>query len=98
MKLALKEAARDPEVRAAVLTGEGRYYSAGVDFGGSMGLMLPSSLVAEAERRNEALFESFIGFPKPLFAACQGSAVGAAATSTLSLCDAVVAVRSATVS
>ena len=97
MQRCLKRAAADPSVRAAILTGQGRYYSAGVDFGGSLGgLMLPSTMIAAAEKRNEALFETFIGFPKPLFAACNGSAVGAAATSALSLCDAVISVRSAT--
>ena len=40
--------------------------------------MLPSSLVAHTRSENEKLFLNWLDFPKPLFACCNGPAVGAA--------------------
>jgi len=92
----LKRAGDDSSVLAAIITGTGRYYSAGVDFSGSMGKPVwPSTLVAESRKANEALFDAFITFPKPLFAAINGPAVGAAVTSACSLCDAVICLENA---
>ena len=38
------------------------------------GLALPSTIVESARASNEELFETFIGYPKPLFAAVNGAA------------------------
>lgn len=88
-------AAADDAVGAVILTGEGDYYSAGVDLGGSLELGHPRRLRAEIVRRNHALFDQFIQFPKPLLAAVNGHAVGAPVTSA-TLCDAIVAADGAT--
>lgn len=89
LKAALDAAATDAAVRAVVLTGSGRYYSAGVDFAGSLAPMSPSRLLREIEASNRALFEQFILFPKPLVACLNGPAIGASVTSA-TLCDAIV--------
>eukprot|EP01052_Picozoa_sp_SAG31_P062235 SAG31_NODE_21236_length_554_cov_1.318681_1_plen_114_part_01 len=74
---ALQRVAADSSLAAAVLTGAGRYYCSGVDFGAVMTRpMLPSALIREAAARNYKLFEAFIDFPKPLVAAVNGPAIG----------------------
>lgn len=67
---ALDAVAADPALSAAVLTGNGRYYCSGVDFGGVLTRpMLPSKLIKVAAAANYELFDAFIRFPKPLIAA-----------------------------
>ena len=78
---ALNRANQDPACKVAIMTGKGRYYSSGADFGGQMGPMLPSTLRKFAASKNESIFEAFIGFQKPLIIAAQGPAVGGAVTS-----------------
>ena len=95
LKGLLNRAGKDEQVKAAVITGTGRYYSAGVDFGGSFSLKLPSAIIAESEKKNYTLFDAFISFPKPLICALNGPAIGAAATSS-QLCDSVVALDNVT--
>uniref|UniRef100_A0A7S2SKW3 Uncharacterized protein n=1 Tax=Mucochytrium quahogii TaxID=96639 RepID=A0A7S2SKW3_9STRA len=70
-------------------TGNGRYYSAGADFAGSIKPAKPSSIKLMAEKKNEQLFNNFIDFPKPLIAAINGPALGASVTSAR-LCDVIV--------
>ena len=95
MKAALARAAADDAISAAILTGTGPYYCAGVDFSGQLGLTLPSTLKKTAEQDNYSLFDAFLSFPKPLFAAVNGPAIGAAVTSA-ALCDGVIASETAT--
>ena len=57
--------------------------------------MSPSSLKEFVRASNKELFETYLVCPKPMFAAVNGPAIGAAVTSA-SLCDAVVASESAT--
>jgi enoyl-CoA hydratase/carnithine racemase len=95
MKAALLRAAADEAITSAILTGTGTYYCAGVDFSSQLGLTLPSTLREVAEQDNYDLFDAFITFPKPLFAAVNGPAIGAAVTSA-TLCDAIVASDTAT--
>jgi len=95
MLSALKEAGEDPAVNAVILTGTGRYYCAGVDFAGSIKPMHPRTLKASIVVSNQALFDGFLDFPKPLFAAVNGPAIGAAVTSA-TLCDMIFASESAT--
>ncbi|MCB2225086.1 MAG: enoyl-CoA hydratase/isomerase family protein [Desulfarculaceae bacterium] len=87
---ALAEAENDPKVRAVVLTGAGRAFSAGADLG---------RFAAMAAQQDSAARESFTGlgfpramanFPKPLIAAVNGPAVGWGLTVSL-MCDLRVA-------
>jgi 2-(1,2-epoxy-1,2-dihydrophenyl)acetyl-CoA isomerase len=91
MKIELQEcltqAARDDGVRALILTGKGRAFSAGGD-------LHAFKHAYEAYRQNgaedgftdPALPRAFIDFPKPMIAAVNGPAVGFGLTVTLT-CD-----------
>jgi len=91
----LSEAASESEVKGVVLTGTGTYYSAGVDLSSMIQLMAPSALVKQIRDQNQMVFETFIDFPKPIVAAVNGPAIGAAVT-TATLTDAVLASEGAT--
>lgn len=94
---ALDEAARDDDVGAVVLTGTGRYYSAGADLSGGFKLGHPRALRAMIVRGNYELFDQFIRFDKPILIAVNGTALGAAVTTSV-LCDAIIAAEDATFS
>ncbi|MEZ4322566.1 MAG: enoyl-CoA hydratase/isomerase family protein [Myxococcota bacterium] len=94
---ALGRAARDDGTRAVVLTATDPYYSAGVNLSGTLGLSHPRTLHRRIVEHNEALFNGFIDFPKPILAAVNGPAIGAAVT-TATLCDALLASERATFS
>jgi len=91
------EAAADPTVDAVVLTGAGRYFSAGADFAdvGVRPSLNLSAVHAQVASLNVGIFHPFIHFPKPLFIAANGPAVGGGTTMQL-LCDAVLSAPSAT--
>jgi enoyl-CoA hydratase/carnithine racemase len=93
----LRAAARDDATRGVVLTGTDPYYSAGVNLGGSLALGHPKTLHAEIARRNQALFDAFLDFDKPILAAVNGPAIGAVVTSA-TLCDGILASERATFS
>ncbi|MDP2344363.1 MAG: enoyl-CoA hydratase/isomerase family protein [Deltaproteobacteria bacterium] len=97
LQTALQKAADDNETKALILTGTGRYYSAGVNLGGTMKLAHPRVLRDQIIAHNQALFDLFIDFEKPLLVAVNGPAIGATVTSA-TLCDAVIAAESATFS
>jgi enoyl-CoA hydratase/carnithine racemase len=97
LRAALTSAAADPATHVVVLTGAGRYYSAGVNLGGTLKLAHPRVLHAQIVRHNQALFDLFLDFEKPILVAANGPAIGATVTSA-TLCDAVIAGRSATFS
>lgn len=94
---AFAAAAADDAVQAVILTGAGKYYSAGVNLGGTMKLQAPKALHAFIVEHNEALFRRFIDFPKPILAAVNGPAIGASVTSA-TLCDGILAAESASFS
>lgn len=94
---ALRKANLDDSVSAIVLTGEGRYYSAGVNLGGTLTLGHPRRLHAFIVEHNQALFDAFLAVDKPIVAAINGPAIGAPVTSA-TLCDAIVAAEAATFS
>ncbi|OBK79520.1 enoyl-CoA hydratase/isomerase family protein [Mycobacterium sp. 1274761.0] len=93
LRIALQRLAADDGIRVAVITGRGRAFSAGADLS-----LLDGDLSAvDRERAGEefSLFlETLAGFPKPLFAAVNGLAVGIGATMLL-YCDVVVMAESA---
>jgi enoyl-CoA hydratase len=77
----------DTDVRAAVLTGAGRGFSAGGDFSGaSMATKTGLTLMQEARR----IVDNILDLEKPLIAAVNGPAVGLGATIAL-CCDVVIA-------
>ncbi len=93
----LAAAARDDATQVVILTGTDPYYSAGVNLGGSLTFGHPQTLHAEIARRNQALFDAFLDFDKPILAAVNGPAIGAVVTSA-TLCDAILASDEATFS
>ena len=97
IKEALGIAASSDSVRVIILTGSGKYYSAGVDLGGSLKLMHPKKLRDSIVDFNQQLFDTFIEFPKPILVAVNGPAIGASVTSA-TLCDGIVASENATFS
>ena len=91
----LQDAGSRSDVAGVVVTGEGKYYSAGVDLSNVMKPMLPSKLVMYLRDSNQKVFQTVIDFPKPIVAAVNGPAIGAAVTSTC-LMDACFASPAAT--
>lgn len=92
---ALAAAEADDSVKAVVLTGTGKYYCAGVDLPSVLKPMPPAKLVKTITEMNEKLFDVFLTFQKPIFAAVNGPSIGAAVTSA-TLCDGIVANTRAT--
>lgn len=97
LKAALASAAADDAVRAVILTGTDPYYCAGVNLGSTIKLAPPKTLHRKIVEHNEALFNTFIDFPKPILVAANGPAIGASVTSA-TLCDGIIASEKATFS
>ena len=93
----LKRLSQDPETRAIILTGSGKYYSAGVNLGGTLRIAHPKVLHAFIVEHNQAIFDAFLDLDKPIIAAVNGPTIGAPTTSA-TLCDAIVAAEQATFS
>jgi Delta3-Delta2-enoyl-CoA isomerase len=94
---AMGEAAADEGTRVLILTGTDPYYTAGVNLGGTVKLAHPRVLRQQIIAHNQALFDLFIDFPKPLLVAVNGPAIGAPVTSA-TLADAIIASERATFS
>jgi len=96
LRAALDEAAADEAVRVVVLTGTGRAFSSGQDLTEDLprdaqgGVDLAPALA----RDYNPLILKLTSFPKPVIAALNGPAVGAAMNIALA-CDIVLAARSA---
>ena len=101
MMVALKEcfktAAQDDETMVLILTGADPYYCAGVNLSATLRPMHPRKLRDMIMKLNQALFDAFLDFPKPLLVAVNGPAIGASVTSA-TLCDGIVASEKATFS
>ena len=97
LKEAFRTAARDDETSVLVLTGTDPYYCAGVNLAATLRLGHPRKLHAMIVKHNQALFDTFLDFPKPLLVAVNGPAIGASVTSA-TLCDGIVASERATFS
>ncbi|MBK6918251.1 MAG: enoyl-CoA hydratase/isomerase family protein [Deltaproteobacteria bacterium] len=94
---ALRELAGDDDTKAVILTGTGDYYCAGVNLAGALQLAHPAKLHASIIERNQALFDTFLDFPKPILVAVNGPAIGASVTAA-TLCNGIVASERATFS
>ena len=97
IKEAFRAAAQDDETSVLVLTGADPYYCAGVNLSATLRPMHPRKLRAMIVELNQALFDSFLDFPKPLLVAVNGPAIGASVTSA-TLCDGIIASEKATFS
>jgi enoyl-CoA hydratase/carnithine racemase len=95
LKEAFIDAARDDETRVLVLTGADPYYCAGVNLAGIFRPMHPRELHRLIVEHNQALFDAFLDFPKPILVAVNGPAIGASVTSA-TLCDGIIASEKAT--
>jgi enoyl-CoA hydratase len=85
---------RDDDCHVAVLTGEGRAFSAGGDFAGMLQAQQSSELREYMMARAPHMVHSMLGLDKPLIARVNGHAMGLGATLAL-MCDVVFAVESA---
>jgi len=97
LKAGISAAADDDETRVLVLTGADPYYCAGVNLAGAFQLEHPRKMHATIVENNEALFNLFLDFPKPMLIAVNGPAIGASVTSA-TLCDGIIASEKATFS
>jgi len=97
LKEGFRVAAGDDETIVLILTGAGPYYCAGVNLSAVLRPMHPRKLHATIVELNQALFDAFLDFPKPLLVAVNGPAIGASVTSA-TLCDGIIASEKATFS
>ena len=97
LKAEFKSAAKDPETRVMVLTGTDPYYCAGVNLSATLRPAHPRKMRSLIIEHNQALFDAFLDFPKPLLVAVNGPAIGASVTSA-TLCDGMIASERATFS
>jgi len=84
---ACERAAGDDSVRAVIVTGEGRSFSAGADLKG--GLDLENSIEDMLQTEYRPVFESIAGMEKPVIAAVGGSAAGIGMSLALN-CDLLI--------
>ena len=91
----LDDLAEDEETAVVVLTGTDPYYCAGVNLSATIQPMHPKKLHTMIRTSNQAVFDSFLDFPKPILVAANGPAIGACVTSA-STCDAILASDKAT--
>lgn len=97
LKDGFETATGDAETRVLILTGTDPYFCAGVNLAATLRLEHPRRLHAMIVQHNQALFDMFLDFPKPLLIAVNGPAIGASVTSA-TLCDGIIASEKATFS
>lgn len=83
------DAASDPSVKALVVTGAGRGFCSGGDFGGGLGEEPPPQAPPMMQEAIQ-IIENLLDCPKPTISAVNGYAMGLGANFAL-LCDVVVA-------
>jgi enoyl-CoA hydratase len=79
----------ETEVRAIVLTGDGKAFSAGADLTERAGILAEPGGYARHNRLVRAAFDCVIECPKPVIAAVNGAAIGAGSVLAL-VCDILV--------
>jgi enoyl-CoA hydratase/carnithine racemase len=89
------KATENDAVKAIIFTGNGVYFSAGVNLSSTIKLMPPKQLKATIAEMNQALFDMFLNISKPILIAINGPAIGASVTSA-TLCNGVIASANAT--
>lgn len=89
-----EDIARDPDVRAVLVRGEGRAFSAGGDFDMIEAIIDDPGLAARVMREAGDLVRNIIECPQPIVSAINGPAVGAGLAVAL-LADIPIAARSA---
>jgi len=87
---ALVEAAEDPAIKAAIITGDQKAFAAGAD----IREMKDLSPVQAMQRGSHKLWDQIAAFPKPLIAAVNGVALGGGCELALH-CDIIIAGESA---
>lgn len=97
LREAFRLAAQDDTTQVLVLTGADPYYCAGVNLAATIRLGHPRKLREMIVEHNQALFDAFLDFPKPILTAINGPAIGASVTSA-TLCDGIIASEKATFS
>ncbi|KXI24489.1 enoyl-CoA hydratase/isomerase family protein [Photobacterium sanguinicancri] len=97
LKEAFSIANTNDNVKAIILTGVGKYYSAGVNLAGTLKVMPPKALHELIVKNNQRLFEVFLNCNKPLLIAINGPAIGASVTSA-TLANRIVTADNATFS
>jgi len=95
LREAFETAAEDDATRVLILTGADPYYCAGVNLSATLRPGHPRKMRALIIEHNQALFDMFLDFPKPLLIAVNGPAIGASVTSA-TLCDGIIASEKAT--
>ena len=84
----------ETDVRAIVLTGDGRAFSAGADLSERAGILAEPGGYARHNRLVRAAFDCVVECPKPVIAAVNGAAIGAGCVLAL-LCDILVVAEEA---
>lgn len=84
----------EPDVRAIVLTGEGKAFSAGADLSERPGLLAEPGGYGRHNRLVRAAFDCVLECPKPVIAAVNGAAIGAGCVLAL-VCDILVVAEEA---
>ncbi|MGE0796775.1 MAG: enoyl-CoA hydratase/isomerase family protein [Lautropia sp.] len=88
----------DDDVRAVLLTGAGKYFSAGGNVKAMQGARPGADVIAEGEmlepRTGRQILEALLGCDKPIVCAINGDCIGLAATVAL-FCDITVASQTA---
>ncbi len=94
LQAALKEAEKDANVRAIILTGAGRAFCSGQDLKEAPAPGSKRSLAESLQRRYNPIIRRIIAMPKPIVAALNGVAAGAGCSLALA-CDLRIAAEGA---